>query len=154
VIELINKINNMENQDEIRSKVNHLLEVCNERKTGYQKAAENVKDPSLSSLFNDFARQSQDFANELVQFSNINDPEEVGTRTVSDLFRAWMDLKSALMNKDSDAMISACVRGEERTIDNYEDCLKDELPLELKEKIEKQLAQIKVAYREIKSKEV
>jgi uncharacterized protein (TIGR02284 family) len=143
----------MKKPEEISSKVNHLVEICNERKSGYEKAAENIKDPGLTTLFTNYAIQSKDFANELVEFSNLKDPEDIGTRTISNLFRGWMDLKAAVTQGDPDAMISACAQGEKQMIDDYEDCLKDDLPLELKRKIEKQLQEIKTAYRHIKSKE-
>lgn len=143
----------MENRDSIRKKINHLLEICNERTSGYIKAAQNVKDPALSSLFKKYAQQSRDFANELVEYSAVEDPEDAGTRTISDMYRGWMDFKSAISGGDTDAMISACTTGEKQAIDNYEDCLKDELPAELKQKIEQQLLSIKVAYRNLKNKE-
>lgn len=143
----------MKNRDKISSKVNHLLEICNERSSGYIKAAQNIEDPGLSDLFKKYAQQSRDFANELVAFSTKDEPEEAGTRTISDIYRGWMDIKSAVSGGDPDAMISACTTGEKQTIDNYEDALKDELPFELKQKIENQLAEIKVAYRNLKNKE-
>lgn len=143
----------MKNQKEVESAVNHLLEICNERREGYRKAAENVKDSSLKMLFEKYAQQSQKFAEELTPFSDKNDPSEAGTRIISDTWRVWMDMKSALTNGGREALVEASITGEQAAIRNYEDALEDnDLPVNVRSIVERQLSAIKSAYQDIKMK--
>lgn len=133
--------------------VDHLLKVLNERREGYRKAAEDVNDAELVSLFSKYARQAQEFGNDLVKFSSFNTPEEAGTRAHGDAFRGWMDVKSVLTKGGPKAMLEACATGESAAISGYENTLEDEqVSGELHDILTSQLAEIRVAHAEIKEK--
>lgn len=143
----------MKNQKEVESAVNHLLEICNERKAGYRKAAENVKDSSLKTLFEKYAQQSEKFAQELLPFSDKSEPSEAGTRVIADTWRVWMDMKSALTKGSREALVEASITGEQAAIRDYEDALEDkDIPINVRSIVEKQLSAIKSAYQDIKMK--
>jgi uncharacterized protein (TIGR02284 family) len=48
-----------------------------------------------------------------------------GTRMTGKLYRAWMDIKAALTNKDRKVILSSCEFGEDVALKNYEDALKE-----------------------------
>lgn len=130
---------------EIVSEVHHIIEVLNERVSGYEKAIENVDDPDCASLFNEYKQQAQQFEMELQPYAEIN-IDDIGTRFVADVWHLWMDLKGAISNKSLTAMIGACITGEAAAIRNYIEVLNDEnLPDELRGILTKQLEDIRVA---------
>jgi uncharacterized protein (TIGR02284 family) len=136
---------------EVLSDVNHLLEVCNERIEGYRNAAKNVKDAELKSVFEKYAQQTKKFQEELLPFSDYSNPDEAGTRFMGDSWRVWMDMKAALTDGSREAMVNASITGEENAVSNYEDCLEDDLPSDIRSIIERQLAEIKSALNHIKT---
>lgn len=141
----------MKTQNEIISGVDHLIEICNERKEGYKKAAENVKDFNLKTLFEKYAQQSFMFSQELLHFTDKNTAKDVGTRFVADSWRVWMDIKAALTSKSESAILEACVTGEDAAIRNYQDVIEDkELPQNIKSIVQKQLNEIRSARIAIK----
>lgn len=141
----------MKNQKEVQSDVNHLLEVCNERIEGYQNAAKNVKDAELKSVFEKYAQQTKKFEEELLPFSDKSSAEEAGTRVIADTWRVWMDMKSALTDGSREALVKASITGEEAAIRNYEDELDEDIPMDLRSVLERQLSEIKSAYEHIKT---
>jgi uncharacterized protein (TIGR02284 family) len=145
------KLNAMKNHKEVVSDVNHLIEVCNERIKGYENAAKNVKDAELKSVFEKYAQQTRKFQEELIPFSEFSSPEEAGTRFISDTWRLWMDMKAALTDGSRESLVNASITGEENAISNYEDALEDDLPMDVRSIIERQLSEIKSAYNHIKT---
>ena len=132
-------------KEEVVSEVQHIMEVLNERVNGYQKAIENVDDPEAISLFEEYKNQAEQFENELKPFAEIN-PEEAGTRMLGDIWHFWMDLKGAVTNKSTEAILGACITGEKAAIRNYNDVLDDEdMPSDLSEILSRQLGEIEVA---------
>lgn len=141
----------MKTQHEVISNINHIIEVLNERVLGYKKGADNVEDPTLKSIFNKYALQAENFIRDLEKFSDKT-AEELGTRPQGDAWRIWMDIKSALTSGGRDAMLGACITGEEAAIRNYEDVIEDEdLPVDIGNKLKRQLEEINMAYNHIKS---
>jgi uncharacterized protein (TIGR02284 family) len=137
--------------NEVVSDVNHLLEICNERIEGYRNAAKNVKDAELKSVFEKYAQQTEKFQQELLPFSDKTSAKDAGTRVIADTWRVWMDMKAALTDGSRSSLINASITGEEAAIRNYEDCLEDDLPMDLRNIVERQLAEIKSAYNHIKT---
>ncbi|MDQ3193346.1 MAG: PA2169 family four-helix-bundle protein [Bacteroidota bacterium] len=141
----------MKNQKEVQSDVNHLLEVCNERIEGYKNAAENVKDAELKSVFEKYSQQTKKFEQELLPFSDKASAEEVGTRVIGDAWRVWMDMKAALTDGSRESLVNASITGEESAIRNYEEELDEDIPMDLRSILERQLSEIKSAYEHIKT---
>jgi uncharacterized protein (TIGR02284 family) len=137
----------MKTEKEVVSTVNHLLEICNERIQGYKKAAEKVKDPMLNKVFYRYISQTEGFVSELAKFSQ--EKNAMSTRPIGDAWRLWMDMKAALTNGSTEAMLGACETGEKAAIRNYEKSLEEELPLGVKNILVKQLAEVKLALSEI-----
>ncbi|WMJ73569.1 PA2169 family four-helix-bundle protein [Cytophagaceae bacterium ABcell3] len=142
----------MKEQKEIISKINDLIEVCNERVQGYRTAAKDVNDQELTSLFEQYARQTEDFVKELMPYSDEINPEEIGTRTIGDAWKIWIDLKASITKGGREAILGACITGEQAAIRAYEDNLEENLPMELRNIIVKQLGELRSALGNIKAK--
>lgn len=134
------------------SVVNHMIEVLNERILGYRKAADNVKDSQAKSVFTEYSMQAENFADELVPFTEKYTKDDLGTRAHGDAFRFWMDIKSAVTAGGKNAMIEACKTGEDAAIRNYEEALDNkELDAEIRGILSKHLSEIKTAKARIDS---
>jgi len=105
-----------------------LVLINNERREGYQKAAEDVQDSALKALFLDFSQQSQQFASELKQHIGDSDdrPDYDDTSIPSKVHRTWIDIKSAITGQDREAILSSCEFGDGIAVNEYEQALKDE----------------------------
>lgn len=111
--------------DKLIDKLNSLVEINNDRIEGYEKAEKDTKDNDLKNLFKEMADRSRALKSELSdKIRALGGVPADGTRTSGKIFRAWMDIKAALTNKDRKAILSACETGEDAAVEAYEDVLK------------------------------
>ena len=66
------------------------------------------------------------------------------------LHRGWIDLKAAIGAGDETSIIAECQRGEEATVNNYQEALKADLPLDVQYVVKRQYMDIKDAYDRIR----
>jgi len=106
--------------------LNNLLEINNDRIEGYNTALKETKEPDLKNMFSQFAETSQKCKRELTaEVRNLGGTPIEGTLTSGKLYRAWMDVKAALTNKDRKAILNSCEFGEDVAVKNYEEALKN-----------------------------
>ena len=145
----------MESQQQSSPAVNELIVINNDRCEGYKTAANETKDSDLKSLFLEFSRQSEGFAQELRRYvpSGSDQPERDETKASGKLYRVWMDFKAAVTAKDRKAILSSCEYGEDVAKKHYEDVLSNPqgLASEALDLIRKQSAEIKKGHDTIKS---
>ena len=143
----------MENKNEKTvSRLNGLIEINNDRITGYEKASKENEEGELKSLFMNFAGDSRKHRGELISevVAHGGTPAE-GCTTAGKVYHAWMDIKAALTGKDSKAIISSCEFGEDAAVEAYDDALKtDDLSSRAREVVTRQRATIKQAHDKIK----
>ena len=138
------------------SLLNDLVVINNDRIEGYKKAAdetEETEDVDLKVLFNAMAGESRKFKTELTgEISKLGGSVEEGTKASGKLYRAWMDIKSALTGKDRKSIISSCEFGEDAALEEYEDVLKsEELAMECRGLVIKQKGEIQASHDKIKA---
>jgi uncharacterized protein (TIGR02284 family) len=110
--------------------LNGLISILEDGKLGYTNAAEHVENHAIKSEFLDYAReralfivQLQDEINKLGKTTDTSGGGPLGT-----LHRAWIDIKSSFTGGDTEAIINACITGEEAAIEKYKMALeKNEL---------------------------
>ncbi len=145
----------MENTNEYAiNKLNHLVNIAEDGKEGYENAAENVEDSAIKSSFMLFAKSRSVYASQLREIINQlhGESEDTGGGSVGSLHRVWMDLKSTFTGGDTDAIINVCITGEEAAIKEYKLVLDDTQMLKSPRPIlEKQLSGIEQALVSIKS---
>jgi uncharacterized protein (TIGR02284 family) len=115
----------MENKEQIDI-LNNLLEINNDRIEGYDHASKETNETDLKSLFAQLSSASYKNKLELSEeITKMGGKPVEGTRNTGKLYRAWMDVKAALTNKDRKAILNSCEYGEDVAVKNYEDALKD-----------------------------
>jgi len=106
--------------------LNNLLEINNDRIEGYKHASKETDEADLKDLFIQFSRTSHEFKQALTEkVKSLGGTPVRGTRTTGKLYRAWMDVKAALTNKNRKAILASCEFGEDVAVNNYEDALKE-----------------------------
>lgn len=140
--------------DDLISTLNNLIETCKDGQSGFQTAADGVKNTELKTLFHTYAQQRGQFAGELQgEVRRLGgDPEQTGSIAAT-LHRGWIDIKSAVTGEDENAVISECERGEDSAVSNYKDALDANLPADVRSIVERQYAQVKEAHDRIRALE-
>ncbi|MEZ7497550.1 PA2169 family four-helix-bundle protein [Flavobacterium sp. Arc3] len=138
--------NTDENRTEIVSTLDELIAILEDGKLGYTNAAEHIENSAIKSDFIQYARERALFIVELQDEINRlgKSTDTAGGGVLSTLHRAWIDFKSTFTSGDTEAIVNACITGEEAAIEKYEEALKkEELQASQKALLTKQLSSIK-----------
>lgn len=131
----------MENRNkELAGVLNELLERNYDAEKGYKKAAEDIDNSLLKDFFRDYSGQRYNFGHELKdEIVKLGGEPEKGSSTKGDLHRTWIDLKSIVTGKDTEAVINECIRGEKKALEDYEEALRrTDLPATSREVVQRQ----------------
>jgi uncharacterized protein (TIGR02284 family) len=120
--------------------LNELIETSHDGEKGYAKAAKDVTDPQLKSVFVEGAMRCREGARELEERVRSLGLEPAKGGSVSGaIHRGWIDVREAVSTRDTRAILDECERGEDYAKARYAQVLKDEdLPEELREVIARQ----------------
>ena len=133
--------------------LNELVEINNDRIEGYDRASKETEESELKQLFAQLIQTSLRCKTELVNevLKGGGKPLE-GTTTSGKFFRAWMDVKAALLGKDRKVILSSCEFGEDAALRTYERILghAGEFGPEHKAMISNQLSFIRADHDKIK----
>jgi len=143
-----------ENRKEIVDTLDGLIEILEDGKLGYTNAAEHVENTDMKHNFIQYARERalyivelQDEINRLGKSTNTS-----GGGVLGSLHRAWIDIKSTFTSGDTEAIVNACITGEEAAIEKYESALKkEEIQPTQSALISKQLNGIKAVLMRLKA---
>ena len=117
-------MNVKQTRGEILDALNKLLTRSHDAEEGYQEAAENAKDAELKSLFLAQSRQRAEYAMELDrEIRAIGGEPDSGTSLLSDLHRAWINIKSSFSSDDDKVTVQECKRGDQQALTDYNDVL-------------------------------
>ena len=111
----------MEEEKEIVSVIDGLIQTLKDGQEGFKQAAEGVKAPQLKLLFNECSRHRSQFATELQNQARSlgrSQPEESGS-AAGTWHRTWINLKSAITSGDDHAILAECERGEDSAVEQY-----------------------------------
>ena len=134
-----------------------LISILEDGKLGYTNAAEHVSSPAIKTDFLEYARERALFIVELQDEINKlgKSTDTSGGGPLGALHRAWIDIKSSFTSGDTEAIINACVTGEEAAIEKYKMALeKNELELNQIALVSKQLNSIQITLEKIKAKKL
>ena len=141
------------NTDKAIDTLNSLIQINNDRITGYETASKEADETDLKTLFSHFTETSLKCKSELVaEVKRLGGTPTEGTTTSGKLFRVWMDIKSAMTGSDRKAIINSCEYGEEAALETYDDALShdEDLSAEQLVMIKQQYAAVKANYQKIK----
>jgi uncharacterized protein (TIGR02284 family) len=125
-----------------------LLQTLADGVEGFSKAAESVKDPGLKTLFNGFATERQEMADELKEYANAKG-EEDATITGA-LHRGWINLKGTLTSGDDHAILAECERGEDHALKVFREDLDESVPPEVQSTIASISTRILAVHNKVK----
>jgi len=98
----------------------HLIATLEDTKRVYLKAAEKIKDEVLSILLERFGYQRGRYSNELKQLlRQAGASSPIDEFTLKLLHQTWMHVKAAFKFGQKEAVIEACIKGEETALENY-----------------------------------
>lgn len=124
---------------DVISTLNDLIETCKDGEEGFKSCAEDIGDPQLKQTLLVYAGSCAASARELTALvvTHGGDPETKSS-LAGTLHRRWIDIKSAVMGKDTEAVLNECEHGEDVAKKSYRRALEKELPLDVKAVIERQ----------------
>ncbi len=117
----------------------NVINICEDGAKGYKKAAEDVENAELKTIFNRLAQQRKLFEEELK-----NDVRDLGFELEEEgnakgfFHRVWIDVRSTFASHETKAVIKEAKEGEEGALKVYDEALSAELPAYIKDRLEKQ----------------
>ncbi len=148
-------MNNMETNEKLIEVMNDLIEINNDRISGYEKAtaAVDATDVDLKTTFRKMADQSVGYKNDLsAEVVKAGGEVAQGTTSLGKIYRAWMDMKNTFSTNDRQSTLESCEGGEDAALKAYRDALASdaEISAEVRQLITSQQAQLKTAHDLIK----
>ncbi|MFN3456654.1 MAG: ferritin-like domain-containing protein [Novosphingobium sp.] len=106
--------------------LNTLIATLLDSVEGYQKSAEDLDNPQYRQLFLDRARERQAVVTKLqAAVGQLGGNPEDDSSTMGAIHRAFVDLKSAVMGRDDQAIINEVERGEDYLKEKFETAMKN-----------------------------
>ena len=122
--------------------LNELIETSHDGEKGFAKAAKEVMEPQLKSLFVEGAMRCREGARELehhVREMGLTPAE--GGSVAGAMHRGWLEVKSLASARDTRAILEECERGEDYAKARYAQALQEEgLPADVRAILERQYA--------------
>jgi len=139
------------NNNEVISTLNGLVETCRRGQEGFRSAAESIRNSEFRRLFNIFAQQRGQFITELQAEIHRLGGEGRGTTAASAPDNAIpFRLPGAAEFRDEATLTAECQREEEAAVNDYQEALKADLPLDVQYVVKRQYMDIKDAYDRIR----
>jgi uncharacterized protein (TIGR02284 family) len=134
-------------------RLNHLIGIANDGKYGYENAAEDVKDATLKQMFTQYSAERAGYAEDLKkEVATLGETPDKGGGPLGALHRTWMDIKSTLTDGDREAILKACITGEEAAVKAYTEAMEDDnITGHTKQVISQQLSGVQFALNSIRS---
>ena len=136
--------------EQVIDTLNNLIETCRDGQNGFLEAAENLENPQFKTFCNERSRERANYVTELQSEvrSLGGDPEQEGSTSAA-IHRAWMDLKSSLGGGDK-AILSSIESGEDSAVEQYQEALEENLPVNLRSIIERQYQEVRRSHDQVK----
>jgi uncharacterized protein (TIGR02284 family) len=138
------------NNNEVISILSDLIETCKDGEECFRDAAEHIANSEFRRLFSIFVQQRAQFVLELqAEMNRLGGESSKIVGIGGKLHRTWMNLKSTVL-RDEASIISECQREEESAVNDYQEALKADLPLDVQYVVKRQYMDIKDAYDRIR----
>jgi uncharacterized protein (TIGR02284 family) len=141
------------NNHEVISVVNNLIETCRRGQNGFRNAAESIQNSEFRRLFNIFSQQRAQFITEL-QSEVHRLGGEAGksdeARTATDKTIPFRSAATKVGGIRDEATVIAECQQEETAVNDYQDALKADLPLDVQYVVKRQYMDIKDAFDRIR----
>jgi uncharacterized protein (TIGR02284 family) len=136
------------------STLNSLIETCNDGAKGFETAAKELRDSSARQLFQQYAQERSQFADELrAEVQRLGGRPEEGGSVSGAIHRGWMNIKDAVAGHDDKAIIAEAERGEDVAVASYQSALKEGLPADVEPTVRRQFGEVKAAHDRVRDLE-
>ncbi|MGZ5845984.1 MAG: ferritin-like domain-containing protein, partial [Ramlibacter sp.] len=128
-----------------------LVECCKDGEYGFRESAEQAKRQDLKSLLLQRADDCRRGADELnQQIRSLGGKTEDSGSAMGAMHRGWVSVKTTLSSYDDKAVLEECERGEDNALARYRKALKQTLPADLKQLVERQMQGVQRNHDQIK----
>jgi uncharacterized protein (TIGR02284 family) len=127
-----------------------LLQTLIDGVEGFTNASKSVKDHSLKVLFQSFAAERQEMADELVAFSD-GDPNDEKSTLTGALHRGWINLRGVLTSGDDHAILAECERGEDHAVAIFRKATEETYPTDAATTIDSIATRILAVHNQVKA---
>ena len=133
------------NNNDVILVLNGLINTCRQGEEAFKSAAENIQNSEFRRLFNIFSQQRAQFVSELqAEVHRLGgEAPKAGNNTTPQ--RSWTNVIS-MVKRDEASIIAECQREEESAVNDYQEALKADLPLDVQYVVKRQYMDIKDAY--------
>ena len=145
----------MTTNEKLTEVLNDLIEINNDRLTGYEKAASESEkiDIDLKAIFNKMADESRKYKSELTsEVSRLGGTPATGTTNMGKIHQVWMEVKNKFTGKDRQSILNSCEFGEDAAQKAYKEALSSdaEIDADTRQLITTQQASLKTSHDLIK----
>src|SRR5215469_6148632 len=138
------------NRAELIDSLNELIQTCLDAESGFQAAADRVKDPELKELFEKRSIQRAQFAHELAsEVRNLGGTPLKSDTAPAALHRGLINVKSIVTEVREYAIIAECALREDAAVETYQHVLKQNLPPNVLPVAKHQFTEIKRSHERI-----
>lgn len=143
----------MDTNTDLRSLLNDLIQTCKDGQEGYLTAAENVAAGEVKNFCNQCSLQRAKFVGELQTLAHElgESHPEYASSVAGALHRGWINLKSAIANRESHTILRECERGECCAVENYDKALQHQLPAPIHETVSRQATAIRAMHDRVRT---
>ena len=114
--------------------LNDLIQINNDRITGYEKAAEESEkiDVDLRAIFSKMADESRKYKSELTgEVTRLGGTPSTDTTNLGKIYRVWMDVKATFTGNDRQGILNSCEFGEDAAQKAYKDALASDADIDV-----------------------
>jgi uncharacterized protein (TIGR02284 family) len=130
--------------------VRDLLQVLEDGKEGFQKAAAAVRDPKLKALFSRYASERAQMTEKLARSMPAAATQQKKATIEGVVHHGRINMRTALTSGDDYTILAECERGETRAVEMFKKLLDKDLPTDLCREIKEQSLRILEAHDTLK----
>lgn len=143
--------NNSGDRKDVIDALQDLVECCKDGEYGFRACAEQAKRQDLKSMFLQRADDCRNGAQQLnEQIRSLGGKVEDSGSAMGAVHRGWVSVKTALTGYDDKAVLNEAERGEDNALARYRKALKQPLPENVKQMVEKQYQGVQKNHDQVK----
>ncbi len=138
-------------KDDVVDCLNNLIETSKDGEYGFRTCAERATSPDLKATFSKRATGCASAATELQGLVRQygGEAEDSGSMAGS-MHRGWVSVRDAMSGSSDQSILDECERGEDSALAQYRKALKEDLPDDVKQVVQKQMAGVQANHDEVK----
>ena len=139
------------NRDDVIATLNDLIATSKDGEEGFRTCADNVKNPTLKTFFEQKAERCREGAAQLQAIVREmgGDPEHSGSVSGA-MHRFWVNIRGSISGMDDHAILAECERGEDTAKRSYQNALQQDLPGDVRMVIERQFREVQANHDRVK----